>query len=180
MEQIINEKRTVKYYCPLLVQMEINKYEECNDDFDWLEPCDGVRYLSEIQDAIDLDCYRRMKEKGLMKYFRDNENISTKVLSAFPRVEILDGEIYGVMVTEQNEKLLVDEEKQFIDYMSGQFSDGWGEGFEQHPIKTSDGEIYVSFWQSRKDYFLLSEEDFKSTLSQKQSEHQMEEVNLCL
>ncbi len=28
MEQIINETRTVKYYCPLLVQMEIDKYEE--------------------------------------------------------------------------------------------------------------------------------------------------------
>ena len=125
MEQIINDTRTVKYYCPLLVQMEIDKSEERNDGSDWLEPCDGVRYLSEIKDAIDLDCYRTLKGKGLMEYFTDNENISTKVLSAFPGVEIINGEIYGVMVTEQKEKLLIDEESQFIDYMSGQFSDGY-------------------------------------------------------
>ena len=168
-----NDARTVKYYCPLLVQMEIDKYEEQNDGSDWLEPCDGVRYLSEIQGAIDLDCYRAMKGKGLMEYFTDNENISTKVLSAFPSVEIIDGEIYGVMVTKQNEMLLPDEEEQFIDYMRGQFSDGWGEGFEQHPIKTSDGELYVSFWQSGKDYFLLPEEDFKSMFPQEQSGHQL-------
>ena len=172
MEQNVNDTKTVKYYCPLLVQMEIDKSEERNDGSDWLEPCDGVRYLSEIQDAIDLDCYRTMKGKGLMEYFTDNENISAKVLSAFPGVEIIDGEIYGVMVTKQNENLLVDEEEQFIEYMGGQFSDGWGEGFEQRPIKTSDGEIYVSFWERGNDYFLLPEEDFRATLSQNQSGHQ--------
>lgn len=46
-------------------------------------------------------------------------------------------EVYGELTEAETDKLL--------DFAVGQMSDGWGEGFEQRPIKTDDGEIFVSF-----------------------------------
>ena len=38
-------------------------------------------------------------------------------------------------------------------------SDGWGEGFEQHPILVEDGEIYVSFWNNGNFWSVMTEEE---------------------
>lgn len=50
----------------------------------------------------------------------------------------------------------------FICLRVGQNSDGYGEGFEQRPIKTPDGEIYVSFWDS-ENYSMKLEQEMKNS-----------------
>jgi hypothetical protein len=42
-------------------------------------------------------------------------------------------------------------------------NDGWGEGFEQHDIHTSEGDIYVSFYDSSGSWELMTEEEIKGT-----------------
>lgn len=54
------------------------------------------------------------------------------------------------------------EESILVDDITGQFSDGWGEHFEQWEVKTSDGaELFVSFWQSGPGYQLTQEPEQK-------------------
>ena len=49
-------------------------------------------------------------------------------------------------------------------YLSGQYSDGWGEGFEQRDIQVEDGNLNVHFWQ---------EEHFTFTVEQVTAEPQV-------
>ena len=41
-------------------------------------------------------------------------------------------------------------------------NDGLGEGFEQRPVQTGDGELYVSLWHSGDDYYVLPEDEFQA------------------
>ena len=64
------------------------------------------------------------------------------------------------------------------DWISGQNSDGLGEGFEQRPIETVDGSIYVHFWNSGDEYFIVNANEIQKQLhpqtalqEQPQNEH---------
>lgn len=43
-------------------------------------------------------------------------------------------------------------------YLKGQFSDGWGEGFEQQEIQTGDGILFVHFWEAEPFSFEVEHE----------------------
>ena len=59
-------------------------------------------------------------------------------------------------------------EAEFKDWAIGQMADGWGESFEQREIRIPDGEMYVSFWNSGDDYFMLNSDEFDEYLAQDQ------------
>ena len=48
-------------------------------------------------------------------------------------------------------------------------SDGFGEGLEQRPIETEDGDLYLSMWNSGDDYFIYDENEMNEYLSQQQN-----------
>ena len=49
-------------------------------------------------------------------------------------------------------------------YLSGQYSDGWGEGFEQRPISVGDQELYVSFWNDGAWSIQTEQERFEANM----------------
>lgn len=148
-----------KYYSPLVIRMDPSDYEGGYEENEIIDNRYALQYFDDIKDAIDLYNNRTLNEKGLMEYFDDNPNISAKVKSAFSSVEIIDGIMFGVTITEQTEPLTQTEQEQFLSYISGQNSDGFGEGFEQKPIKTDDGDIYVSLWHSGDDYYIKTKDE---------------------
>ena len=54
---------------------------------------------------------------------------------------------------------------ELTEWLSGQFSDGWGEGLEQKEIRVDDGELYISFWDSSDRFFIQPEDELKNNQS---------------
>ena len=54
---------------------------------------------------------------------------------------------------------------ELTEWLSGQFSDGWGEGLEQREIRVDDGELCVSFWDSSDRFIIKPEDELKSSQS---------------
>ena len=113
---------------------------------------DMAYYVDSIQKAVK----QRSSDDGgnLMLYFDEerNPNVKAKTLSAIPSVEIRGDELKGCTTVRLKEPLTGPEMQDLQDYLKGQFSDGWGEGFEQQEIQTSDGVLYVHFAEKRFDF----------------------------
>lgn len=113
---------------------------------------DMAYYEESIREAVE----QRDSDDGanLMPYFDENRNpgVKKKVLSAVPTVEIRDGELMGCTTVKLKEPLTEAEMQDLQDYLKGQFSDGWGEGFEQQEIQIGDGVLYVHFAEEPFDF----------------------------
>ena len=115
---------------------------------------DMAYYEESIREAVE----QRDDEDGgnLMPYFDEDRNpsVKKKVLSAVPTVEIRDGELMGCTTVKLKKPLTEAEMQDLQDYLKGQFSDGWGEGFEQQEIQTGDGVLYVHFAEEPFDFIV--------------------------
>ena len=81
---------------------------------------------------------------------------TTPTIKAIPSVELHGNKLCGCLTVELKEPLLDDEQTVLCNYISGQYSDGWGEGFEQRDIRVDDGTLAVHFWQ--EDGFKMTPE----------------------
>ncbi len=75
-----------------------------------------------------------------------------------PMVETRNGNLYGVAVVKSYGELDNAETADLVGYVTGQFSDGYGESLEQHPMMLDEDEVYISFWNS-DDYYLKPESE---------------------
>ena len=125
-----------------------------------ITPAEAVAYEDAILAAIAKENRFFENDRGLAEYIHD-EALNKKVYSLYPSVEIVDGELWGVMTAGLRESLSGEEPAGLLEFVTGQNSDGYGEGLEQRPIKTSNGEIYVSFW-NHENYSLKFEQDMKN------------------
>ncbi len=153
----------MKLYCPLVIQAE-PQYDEDEgfdyDDYDYEvipSSCAGG-CEDEINRAIERYSEKEEVHRGLMIYYNENSPVNEKVFSAFPSVEVRNGELVGVLTCRLTGPLTDSEMKEFQDWWTGQCSDGWSEGFEQREIKTDAfGTIYVSFWNSSDSWHIEAE-----------------------
>lgn len=116
-------------------------------------------YEEQIQKAILKERHVEEEPRGLMHYFDGNRQVAAKVISAFPKVQNIRGELFGVLECSICQPLTQNEIYELKNYWDGQMSDGWGEGFEQRPIYTQEGELYVSFWTQERHWGVMTEEE---------------------
>ena len=140
----------MKFYSPLTADFFPNDTEDLDDDYSEYE---GIPYtgkeLTGYRDVIRDAIYEDVKDfyGDLMRYYREDDSVRRKVVSAVPSVEICGNKLCGCLTVELKEPLLDDEQTVLCNYITGQYSDGWGEGFEQRDIRVDDGTLAVHFWQ---------------------------------
>ncbi len=154
-----------KLYSPLFVQMYSDEDRaEGFDDIRKLSQKAAAKYKEPIHDAILRERLQDEKSRGLMAYYYDGGAIEEKVHSLYVDVEEIDGRLWGVATLELKEELFSDELVALEDYLTGQYSDGFGESFEQRWIRVSDGEVLVSLWQPGQEFFIATERELEERL----------------
>ena len=112
--------------------------------------------------------YKGKIQKALKRYMEpDTENMAEyydeighdKLLLADWDVTEIKGKLYGKVDIRLTEPLTAEETEKLKDWISGQNSDGLGEGFEQQDIRTDEGNLNVSFWDSGSLYFLYDQSE---------------------
>ncbi|MEN6315637.1 MAG: hypothetical protein ABFD25_15495 [Clostridiaceae bacterium] len=161
MDTKYDEVETMRIFFPLkIITYPQGEYRLDDNPVD-ITPAEVVAYEDAILAAIAKENRQFKNDCGLAEYIHD-EALNKKVHSLYPSVEIIDGELWGVMTAGLREALSGEETAELLDFVTGQNSDGYGEGFEQRPIKTPDGEIYVSFW-NHENYSLKLEQEMRNS-----------------
>ena len=159
---------TTKYYCPLTIQ--VHSRDSYGDiDEDGYE--EDAEFAARHEDLIRQKMmeYNASDEVNMAEYFHGNNGVSEKLRSAEWDFERRNGELYGCITVLTAGPLTEDEEQDLKDWISGQNSDGLGEGFEQQEIyfdgTSYGGFMYVSLWNYGDDYYIDNETEFEDRLA---------------
>lgn len=168
MDEVINAVRQMTqdagpvkavFFCPL-----VGNIDEGDEDMFTV----GDSYLADSADEIAdaLKRYTANDENDMAAYYNKGDGVSEKLTSAVWSVEMRSDRLFGRIDCSLKEALTAEETESLRDWLMGQCSDGLGEGFEQQPIDTMDGELFVSFWNSSDDYAMMTESEFDEYLQQ--------------
>ena len=140
----------MKFFSPLTAEFFPNEPDWENESYNEYEGCpldghDLLQYADVVDEAVKKDIADFNGD--LMQYYHEDDFVRRKVVSAVPSAEICGNKLCGCLTVELKEALLDDEQTVLCNYISGQYSDGWGEGFEQREIRVEDGTLAVHFWQ---------------------------------
>lgn len=164
-------KYTESFYFPLKGMLD---EDDEGEEYEYDEPYEiGNSFLHsyryEIRDAVERD---QSDIEDMTQFFKQSESVKEKLVSIVWTVDEVDEKLYGCVNVRLKEPLTKEETEILKDWISGQNSDGYGEGFEQRAIEVEEGDLYVSFWHSGDDYFVYSQEEMDEYI------HQQHEIQI--
>lgn len=167
----MNQKDTTWYF-PLDVKMLAHADQDDwggFEDYDSVDSREAVWYKDAILAQIAKENSHFDTPRMLAEYIHDDA-LKAKVAAMTPTVVEHGGRLWGAMVMRFAGELSPEETVDLKEYIAGQNADGYGEGLEQRGIPVPDGELYVSFWRSGKDYAVYTQEEFAALSEHRQAE----------
>lgn len=146
------EQETLKAYVitelTAELAMEDMDSEYGEDDYAELNGSDLTDYEGSIWEYIEKE-REQLDDGGNLAPYIDSSlpRLRENVLRIEPDVVVYEGKLCGCAIVELKQELSEREWNALFDYISGQYSDGWGEGFEQRDIPVTDSILNVYFWQ---------------------------------
>ncbi len=153
------EPQLLKLYMPL--NAELYTKDDWGDICEEPETLTGQAlrdYEGSILTALTKYRMPEEAERGIMHWYDRGDSVDQKVKSVVFTAEEREGKLWGVAECRVVGELTPKELGTLKDYISGQASDGWGEGFEQREICVDDGELYVHLWDFG-DWSILTEKE---------------------
>ncbi len=152
--------QTLKLYMPMTIDVfEANEWGDMEEEPLVLDAHDAVEYAPQVIAALQNERMPEEVERGMMTYYHEDDGVNRKVQSYVFTAEVRDGQLWGVAECKVQGQLTPEELGKLIDNVSGQASDGFGEGFEQRSIEQSRSmEVYAHLWNN-DDWSIMTEQD---------------------
>ena len=160
--------KTLKFYMPLIADLyERNEHGDFDDSSMLLEGSELRGYEAQITAALVKNRIPEETERGIMHWYHETDSVNTKVRSVEFAVDSRDGELWGVAECRVAGELSDTEMDTLKEFITGQASDGWGEGFEQREISANNGgELHIHFWNSDEWSIQTEQELFSPKLAE--------------
>ena len=158
---------TIKLYMPLTAhRYERDEWGYLSDDEMPLSDREILNEENAIVAALVRNRSPEESERGIMHWYHEKDTVNDKVKSVVFTAEPVRGKLWGVAECRVVGSLTPTELETLKEYVTGQASDGWGEGFEQQEIRTEDGDMYVHLWNWDNWYIKTEEECFAPKLAE--------------